>query len=288
MSTNDAVHDVRSAGERMSSSPRDEGELRRLARLATADLLMVLLAIASLVLLAVDEFNVIGPQWHDEVVILDLVIVLIFVAEYIWRLTQARPPTRFLFKNWFELLGMVPLILLEALESLPQFAFLRAFRLIRVIRLGAALARFVRAYNAIVGDRAAEMLFKKYRAALIEEVSDRVVLSVIAQVEANLVKAKYAEAIGLALEARRAELGKAVLDALERNGSLRHLVALPPASAAVTRFSETTAQAIADFLKSPEFNLVVSEALAGVLANVKSQFQDRQWRTMATRPATQA
>ena len=60
----------------------------------------------------------------------DLVICLILIPEFSFRLWESNECKKFIYKNNFDLVGMIPLILVG-----PLFAISRIFRLFRVVKI---------------------------------------------------------------------------------------------------------------------------------------------------------
>lgn len=121
-----------------------EANRRRLNR----DVVMVALALFSIALLAIDEDRL-DPAQRTQLVYLDLAIVGVFWAEYLWRLSKVpqqkdRYPSRWEFvkTNWYELPGMVPI--LPGMEGLGGVRVLRLLRVLRILRLVGALRRYER------------------------------------------------------------------------------------------------------------------------------------------------
>lgn len=121
-----------------------EANRRRLNR----DVVMVSLALFSIALLAIDETALTAAQ-RTQLLYLDLAIVAVFWAEYLWRLSKVpqqkdRYPNRWEFvkANWYELPGMVPI--LPGMEGLGGVRVLRLLRVLRILRLIGALRRYER------------------------------------------------------------------------------------------------------------------------------------------------
>ena len=95
------------------------------------DILMMVLLVGSVALVflyeALDADRFANTRRLIELV--DLGLVVLFVAEWLWRVRKSRPRSgRYALRESWELLGMVPLLL-------PVPAGLRALRLLRVVRI---------------------------------------------------------------------------------------------------------------------------------------------------------
>jgi voltage-gated potassium channel len=113
------------------------------------DVVMVLLAVCSIVMLAYDELANPSPEVHKALVQLDWLVVGIFVVEYAYRLWRTPNRGAFLKKNWWELPGMIPMAAGEA-GFLRAFRLARLARLTRLVRAVAILAR-LRRVNRMMG-----------------------------------------------------------------------------------------------------------------------------------------
>ncbi len=163
--------------------------------LLVVDLFMILLVIVNLVYIIFEwhfEFAFIRdflkatvPQFHDwynttlheNFLRYDIWFVAVFVAEFLVRWFFAVWHNRYHkwffypFLHWYDVLGCVPL---------GSFRFLRIFRLVSMV---------LRLHKRGVIDLRQSYFFKvfdKYRAVLVEEISDRVVVNVLEGVQDEL------------------------------------------------------------------------------------------------------
>lgn len=101
---------------------------------------MVLLAVLSIVLLGVFEFQDLTAAQERQLLYVDLGIVAIFWIEYLQRLAKATRKGAFVRQNWYELPGMVPIF--PGMEGLSGARLFRLLRLLRILRLLGVLTRF--------------------------------------------------------------------------------------------------------------------------------------------------
>jgi len=103
---------------------------RRPGRLVgPSDWIMLVLAVASVVLLGWETFGTVSHETAVRIVQIDATICGIFAAEFLWRWRGAGWRRDFLWRNWYEILGMIPV-------SHPA---VRSFRLIRLVRIAVLL-----------------------------------------------------------------------------------------------------------------------------------------------------
>lgn len=88
------------------------------------------LTILDIVVLTAIFFVNISPETYNIILIFDLIVVIILLIQFVYDLNRSEDKTKFVKNNWFNLLGMVPEILLVGYAS-----FLRYFRLIKILSL---------------------------------------------------------------------------------------------------------------------------------------------------------
>ncbi|WP_194869430.1 potassium channel family protein [Myxococcus sp. AB025B] len=127
------------------------------SKLARRDLLMAVLALASLVpILYVEMAGLRWPEPRFQVLAaIDLGFISIFLGDFIWGLLRAEGRTAFLRGRWFELLGLVPLYA-EAFSLLRVAQLLRLARVLRLLRL-------VSSYRRIRSVAVLDALFNRYK-----------------------------------------------------------------------------------------------------------------------------
>ena len=94
------------------------------------DFVIIGLTILDIVVLTAIFFVNVSPETYNIILIFDLVVVIILMIQFIYDLNRSEDKTKFIKKNWFNLLGMIPEILLGGYAS-----FLRYFRMIKIISL---------------------------------------------------------------------------------------------------------------------------------------------------------
>lgn len=95
------------------------------------EILIVLLALASVLLLVLEVVSDLKPHQRWLVERVDLAIAVIFLVEWLWRLKNAERKAAFLRSSWWELLAAIPITsdVTRALRGL------RLLRILRIIRL---------------------------------------------------------------------------------------------------------------------------------------------------------
>lgn len=109
-----------------------------------------ILAVASIFVILLTEFLAVSDEVAVLIYLVDAVIVAILSADFYIRAKRSDGPARYVLKNWYELLALIPAFLFAFLVSEPILgATLRSLRVIRIFRLAVLLPRVIRAFNFV-------------------------------------------------------------------------------------------------------------------------------------------
>jgi voltage-gated potassium channel len=105
------------------------------------ELLVVVLAVASVLLLFLEATSVLSQEQRRVVGYADLTIACLFLVEFAYRFGISEQKGRFLRRHWWELVASIPLTLdwTQALRAIQLLRVVRIVRLLRVLRLGGRL-----------------------------------------------------------------------------------------------------------------------------------------------------
>ena len=99
--------------------------------------ILAILVISDIIMISTESTFEIPHQVYTVFVFYDLVICLILIPEFGYRLWESNERKKFVYNNNFDLIGMIPLILVG-----PLFAISRIFRLFRIVKILAKLKFF--------------------------------------------------------------------------------------------------------------------------------------------------
>lgn len=230
---------------------------RRIHRVRAIDWLMVALAIVSVGLLL--WVWLASPPRETELLLfkIDVGICAVFFLEFVWRWRAGGWGWRFLGRNWFEILGMVPV-------SHPA---LRAFRLVRVIVL---FARLGRAVDRTIGDAVTQRLVNRFLGTVIDVLKKPVTVAVLGEVAAVLQTGRYAQNIGRALADNQAELRQMVLDKIKADPSAGRLKLLPFHDEILGAITDTAIRVVLEMLADPRTDEMISDSLRENLDQIRA------------------
>lgn len=230
---------------------------RRIHRIRAVDWLMVALAIVSVGMLV--WVWVFEPPVETEVLLfkIDVGICAVFFVEFVWRWRSGGWGWRFLGRNWFEIVGMVPV-------SHPA---LRAFRLFRVIVL---IARLGRAVDRTIGDAVTQRLVNRFLGTVIDVLKKPVTVAVLDEVVGVLRTGRYAENISRALANNQAELRQMVLDKLKADPAAGRLKIIPFHDEIVGAVTDTAIRVVLEMLADPRTDEMISDTLSENIDQIRA------------------
>ncbi|MGH8446382.1 MAG: ion transporter [Solimonas sp.] len=198
------------------ATPAATGERTR-HRIAPVDWLMLLLAVLSIGLLGYETWGPVTEAERQQIAVADLVICGIFAIEFLIRWRANGWQWRYLGRNWYELLGMIP----------AAHPAIRGFRLFRVIRIAVLLSRFGGAADRALGEDFTYLLVNRFKNTIVDSISGAVTVAVLDEVADVLGRGTYTRNIARALKENEADLRQMVFEKLRDDPQTRRLSRLP-------------------------------------------------------------
>lgn len=236
---------------------------RRIHRVRTIDWLMVALAIVSVGMLVWVWLAKPSLAVEELVFKIDVGICAVFLAEFLWRWRAGGWGWKFLGRNWFEILGMIPV-------SHPA---LRAFRLLRIVVL---LARLGRAVDRTIGDAVTQRLVNRFLRTVIDVLKKPVTVAVLDEVAAVLETGRYAQNISRALAENQTELRQMVLDKIKADPTAGRLRRIPFHDEIVGTIADTTIRVVLDMLADPRTDEMISDTLRENIDQIRAAVHESE------------
>ncbi len=228
-----------------------------------SDLGMLALAVVSLVLLSIDMYFpdlFFEPEYQSWLLVrIDWGICAVFLVEFGIRWFHAKQKLRFVVRNWYDILGMIPL----------GHPALRGFRLLRAVRIVAVLMRLRRGVDRAFGEGFADGLIRRYKNIFVEIITDAVVLRVLGVVEEVINKGRFGHSIQGVLEQNRHEIHQLVRHNLQRSRTLARVERLPLMSNLTDTILEESTDVIFGVLTDPCFEKTMKELIASVVTSIR-------------------
>ncbi len=248
-------------------------------RVPVLDWLLLALALVSIGLLSWETWGSVSPETSAKLIKADYAICAIFAVEFLWRWSRDGWTRGFLVRNWYEILGMIPV-------SEPA---LRGFRLFRVVRIVILLSRFGMAADRALGDEFTYRLVNRFRDSIMRAIGSLVTTAVLIEVSDVLKKGTYTRNIARALEENDRELRAMIADKLKEHPRTRALSRIPFYNDVVNSVIDTGIGIVHDVLKDPRTDELVADVLRENVDQLRAAIQAKEEaRHQGTTPAAAA
>ncbi|TCP56328.1 hypothetical protein EV191_101269 [Tamaricihabitans halophyticus] len=218
------------------------------ARNSLLDLVMLLLAVCSVILLAWVIFFDVSPATTQTVFIIDTAICGIFAIEFLWRWWRSGWQRGFPLRNWFEILGMIPI----------AHPALRGFRLLRII---VVLLRFARSLDRAVGEGFTRRIVSRFSGPIVETLKRPITIAVLDEVTDVLKRGHYTQNTARALRENEDEIRAMVAEKLAEDRQLGKLSVLPFYDQVVRGSTDAALRVILEVLTDPRTDEFVADAV---------------------------
>lgn len=231
----------------------------RLKRVDPLDWIMLALAVLSVGMLAYDAWGGPDPVWRGRIIFADGVICAVFALEFGLRWSRERFSRDYLLRNWYEVLGMIPV----------AHPALRGFRLLRFVRIVVLLSRLGRAADRALGDEFTYRLLNKVQDGVVDAIGGAVTLYVLDEVARVLSRGTYTRNIAAALAENRAALEDMIVEKVEQDPRSRRLLRLPFYDDLVRAVTRATLDVATGILNDPRTDELVADMLRENLEQIR-------------------
>ncbi len=229
-------------------------------RITVIDWVMLLLAIVSIGLLAYETWGSPTPEESRQIILADYIIVGIFAIEFAIRWAQDDKPKTFLWRNWYDLLGMIPV----------AHPAVRGFRLFRIVRIAVLLSRFARAADRALGQEFVFRFVGKFKTTIVDAISGAVTLRVLDETEQVLLAGRYAQNLADAIERRGDEILEIAVEKVADDpavGAIRHV---PFFEEMVGVSSRVTQRIMVDLLRDERMSALIRDIIKQNIDQIKA------------------
>lgn len=187
---------------------------RRTHVVSKTDWFMLALAVGSVGLLLYVMFFEHSDQTAHWIFVADTVICGVFALEFLARWRRDGWHGRFVARNWYEILGMIPI----------AHPALRGFRLIRVVVL---VVRVARATDRVFGEKFTYRLVDRLAEPIVFAIKKPVTVAVLDEVVKVLETGNYPQNLARSLAANQPELRAIVTEKIREDQLAGRLKRLP-------------------------------------------------------------
>ncbi|CAM3830541.1 ion transporter [Tsukamurella ocularis] len=242
------------------------------------DWAMVALAFVSVGLIVWITFFDVSPTTLNAVLIVDAVICAIFAAEFLWRWRQVGWHHRFLLVNWYEILGMIPAVVVTS--PIP-----RAFR---IIRIAVALARLARAIDRIYGDRITAAVVNRATDTVVDAVKRPITVAVLDEVAEVLKSGHYTKNIAAALEENKPEMSGMILETIKNDPQTKRVKYIPFHDEIIQLIVDTTFRMVLQVLADERTDELVADMLRENIDQIRDSVKRKEDAETRAKPGNTA
>lgn len=221
------------------------------ARITVIDWIMLALALVSVGMLSYETWGNPNEEQRAQILLGDLIIVGIFALEFSVRWAKAENRRTFPLRNWYEVLGMIPV-------ASPA---IRGFRLFRIIRIVVLLSRFGYAADRAFGDEFTYRFVRRFKAAIVESLGDAVTLRVMDMTLDVLQKGEYAGNMADHLERNGDAMLEIVIDKVREDPKIGRVRHLPFFDDLVATSSRVTTRLVIDLLRDDRMDQMIKDII---------------------------
>lgn len=228
-----------------ATTPPPVKKQRRVSRI---DLLMLALAIVSVGLLVYVEFFPHSAEVAYRIFVIDTTICGIFLIEFLFRWRATGWERWFPLRNWYEVLGMIPV----------AHPALRGLRLLRIVVL---VLRLARTADRAFGEKFTQRLVERLSRPIVLAIKTPITVAVLDETVKVLETGKYPQNIARSLTANREVLREIVADSLREDRATGVLTKLPFHDEIVRGLIDTSMRVIVDVLTDPRTDAFFAEVV---------------------------
>ncbi|WP_216214697.1 ion transporter [Amycolatopsis aidingensis] len=225
-------------------------------RVSLVDLTMLALAIVSVGLLGYVTFSPVSEQTAHLVFVIDTSICGVFAIEFLWRWRKARWEKRFPLRNWYEILGMIPI----------AHPALRGFRLLRIV---VVLMRLARTADRTFGEQFTQRLVERMSRPIVLAIKKPITVAVLDEVVKVLETGNYPENLARSLDENRVMLRAIIAEKLKNDPQAGRLSRLPFHDEIVQSVVDTAMRVTLEVLTDPR----IDEFFAHVVRENREQIR---------------
>ncbi|MCB1168779.1 MAG: hypothetical protein KDK25_00510 [Leptospiraceae bacterium] len=185
----------------------------------------------------------------------DFFVLTLWGIDFLRRLWKEEDRWRFLTRNWYEVIGLIPIVML------------RPFLLLRGVKLGIAFYKLGKASEDVSQSLTREITFR-FRDIIVDTIADAVFLQSLGRVEEVMSRLDYAELARKAFKNHQEELDALVKESLHTKSMMGELSRIPFMDGVVNRIGGDVSKIISEVLEAEVAGSIMKEITRGILAEM--------------------
>jgi hypothetical protein len=231
------------------------------------DWLLIGLAMLSVVLVAYSVLGDLQGQQRMVFFYIDCGICAVFLAEFLWSWHGADWRRHFLIRNWYDVLGMIPV-------AHPSFLDGGWTGLLWVL---VVLARIGRAADRVVGERITAALTQRASVALVGAIRQPLTVAILDDVADVLQSGHYSRNLAAALLENQAELTVMIREKLEQDRLTGRVSLVPFHESLIDTVTETTLRVVFAVLADPRTDELIADVLRENIEQLREQVRAKAY-----------
>ena len=218
------------------------------------------------------------------VIAFDLTVLMLWALDLLQKLRKEDDRWRYLATNWYEVIGLIPIVMF------------RPFLLLRGVKLGIAFYKIGRSSEPVSRSLTREITFR-FRDIIVDTIADAVFLQSLTRVEEVMSRLNYAELARQAFKNHQQELDALVKESLHTKGMMGELARVPFMDGFVNRIGGDVSRIIAEVLEAEVAGSIMKEITRGILTEMHARVREldverltsdgksrRGWKTQGADP----
>ncbi|RZQ62239.1 ion transporter [Amycolatopsis suaedae] len=210
-------------------------------RVNLLDWFMLALAVFSVVLLVYVTFWPHSDATAHRIFVIDAAICGVFALEFLWRWHKAGWEGKFPLRNWYEILGMIPI----------AHPALRGFRLLRLVVL---IVRLARTADRAFGERFTQRMVERMSRPIVLAIKKPITIAVMDEVVKVLETGNYPQNLARSLGENREMLRSIITEKMKADPAAGRLSRLPFHDEIVRSVVDTVMRITLDVLTDPRID----------------------------------
>lgn len=240
-------------------------------RVSWVDWLMLLLAVFSVGLLTWEMLADLPADTVRLIIQIDIALCAVFFVEFLFRWRAQGGGWAFIAKNWYEILGMIPV-------AHPIF---RGFRLVRIIRIVVILSRFGHAADRAFGEEFTYRLVNRFTGAIVDAIKRPLTVAMLGEVADVMAYGKFTQNVARALELHDDELRDMIQEKVLADTRAGRLSRLPFYDDIIQATVDSSLHVVQQVLHDPRTDALVATLLKENLDQLRSELAGRDMREKA-------
>ncbi len=185
----------------------------------------------------------------------DFFVLTLWGIDFLRKLWKEEDRWKFITRNWYEVVGLVPIVML------------RPFLLLRGLKLGIAFYKLGKASENVSQSLTREITFR-FRDIIVDTIADAVFLQSLGRVEEVMSRLNYAELARKAFQNHQEELDALVKDSLHSKSMMGELSRVPFMDGFINRIGTDVSKIISEVLEAEVAGSIMKEITRGILAEM--------------------